>query len=122
MSYNKAQELKKWQLWKQQEEILLRNLGVEENIIQQLREYDYQMFLTDRRIRSRQMTTVDTFFLNAPYYDKQEILTIENLLDNIESESLFIYLSKTDSKTLAILLLKILGYSASEISKILGMN
>ena len=62
MSYNKTHELKKWQIWKQQEELLLRKLGVEENIIQQLREYDYQMFLTERRIRSRQTTTIDTFF------------------------------------------------------------
>ena len=122
MSYNKTHELKKWQIWKQQEELLLRKLGVEDNIIQQLREYDYQMFLTERRIRSRQTTTIDTFFLNTPYYDKHEVQTIEDLLDGIESESLFIQLSKTDSKTLTILLLKILGYSVSEISKIMCMN
>lgn len=122
MSYNKTHELKKWQIWKQQEEILLRNLGVEEDVIQQLREYDYRLFLADRRIRSRQTATVDTFFLNTPYYDKHEVQTIEDLLDDIESESLFIQLSKTDPKTLTILLLKVFGYSVSEISKIMCMN
>lgn len=122
MSYNKARELKKWRSWNQQEETLLRSLGVEESVIKQLWEYDYQMFLSERRIRSRQTATLDNFFLNRPYYDKKEMKTIEDLLDDIENESLYIQLSKLDYKTLTILLLKILGYSVYEISKILGMN
>lgn len=122
MSYNKARELKKWQEWKQQEEILLRSLDVDESVIKQLRKYDYQMFLSDRRIRSRQVATMDTFFLNKSYYDKKEIRTIEDLLDDIKNESLYIQLSKSDPKTLNILLLRILGYSFDEIAIFLGMN
>lgn len=122
MSYNKSFEFKKWQEWKQNEEQLLRNVGVEENIITQLRDYDYQQFLSDRRIRSRQIPTLDTFFLNKPYLDQKEIKSVEDLLDSIENESLFAYLSKTDPETLSILLLKILGYSVSEISQIIGKN
>lgn len=122
MSYNNARELRKWKFWKQQEEILLRNLGVEESIIKQLYEYDYQMFLSERRVRSRQTATLDVFFLNKSYHDKKEIRTVEDLLDNIESESLFIHLSKEDPQTLNILLLRILGYSVHEITEILNIN
>ena len=122
MSYKNARELKKWKLWKQQEEKLLRSLGIEESIIKQLYEYDYQMFLSERRIRSRQTATLDAFFLNKPYHDKKEIRTVEDLLDNIESESLFIHLSKEEPQTLNILLLRILGYSVHEITEILGVQ
>ena len=122
MSYNKAREYKKWKLWKQQEEKKLRSLGVDENVIQQLREYDYKMLLADRSINRRQTVIVDTFFLNTPHYDNKEIQTVEDLLDSIENESLLAHLAKTDSKTLAILLLKILGYSVSEVAEIMGMN
>lgn len=122
MSYNKSLELKKWQEWKQQEEQLLRDLGVENNIINQLRDYDYKQFLSDRRIRSRQIATLNTFFLNLPYQDKKEIKSVEDLLDNIENESLFAYLSKSDPETLSILLLRVMGYSVSEISQIIGKH
>lgn len=122
MAYNYARELKKWQLWKQEEEQLLTKFGVAEDIIIQLRDYDYQMFLSERRIRRRQTATKDSFFLNIPYYDYRDIITIDDLLDNIDDQSLLAYLSKVDSKTLMILLMKILGYTITEISEILDMN
>ncbi len=37
MAYNKAKEEKKWRLWKEAEEKQLRNLGVTEDDIEQLR-------------------------------------------------------------------------------------
>lgn len=122
MTYNYARELKKWKLWKQEEEQLLRKMGMNEDFIKQLRDYDYQMFLVDRRIRRRQTATKDSFFLNIPYYDPRDIKTIDDLLDNIDNQSLFAYLSEVDSKTLMILLMKILGYTITEISEELDMN
>lgn len=122
MSYNKAKEFKKWTLWKKKEEDLLRKLGVDEKVIMQLREYDYQILLSERRVKRKQIVTKDVFFLNIPSYDKREIRTVEDILDNIENEVLFSYLSKMDSKTLYILLLKLLGYSTSEISKTLQID
>lgn len=122
MSYNYAREYKNWQQWKHDEELLLRKLGVDENIIEQLHDYDYQIFLSERRIKRKQVVTKDTFFLSILSYDKKEFRTVDDLLENIESESLFRYLSKSDSKTLTILLLKILGYSIADISKLLGIN
>lgn len=106
MSYNYAKEIKKWKQWKQEEEAFLRLLGVDEELIVKLHDYDYQMFLEERRIRSRQSATQDSFFLNIPYYDTHEIKSVHDLLDNIENEILFNQLSKTDQQTLNILLYK----------------
>ncbi|MEF9967621.1 MAG: sigma factor-like helix-turn-helix DNA-binding protein [Longicatena sp.] len=122
MSYNYTREYQKWKTWKDKEQQLLYELGVDESIIKQLYEYDYQMFLAERRIKRKQTVTLDSFFLKMPYHNKFEIRTIDDLLDNIENEALFAYLSKSDPKTLMILLLKILGYSIAEISKIMGIN
>lgn len=107
MSYNKAKEFRKCKLWKQEEEEFLKKLGVDDNVIKQLREYDYQMLLSERRFRRKQTTTKDLFFLNIPSHDQREIRAVENILDSIENEALFAYLSKIDFKTLSILLLKI---------------
>lgn len=122
MAYNYAKELEEWKILKEREEKLLRKLGVNEQIIHQLREYDWESFKTERRIRSRQYTTMDTFFLNIPYEDKREIQSISDLLDEIENEALFCYLQQLDELTLMIILLKIFGYSTNEISRILHLS
>ena len=44
MAYNKAKEEKKWRLWKEAEEKQLRNLGVTEDDIEQLRIHDWAIF------------------------------------------------------------------------------
>lgn len=122
MSYNYAKELAKWTKWKEQEEQLLRSLNVEENIINQLHVYDWEAFKADRRIRRKQNVTLDSLFYSIPYYDKKDILTVEDLLDEIENEALLYYLSQTDQTTLNIILMKMLGYSTKEISEILKIS
>ena len=49
MAYNKASEERKWRLWKEAEEKQLRELGVSEERIAQLRAYDWKIFNSDRR-------------------------------------------------------------------------
>lgn len=122
MGYNHAKTLRQWQQWKEQEEKILRELNVDEELIKQLREYDWNIFKRERLIVSRQIPTSSNFFLNAPYYDKKEINTIDDVLDEIQNEALFTHLSKTDKTTLNIILLKILGYSTSEISALLNIS
>lgn len=122
MAYNYAKELEKWNIWKNNEERLLRKLGVNEQLIQQLREYDWESFKEERSIRSRQYVTLDTFFLNIPYENKREIQSISELLDEIENEALFYYLQQLDEDTLTMILLKILGYSTKEISQIMRIS
>lgn len=122
MGFNYQKELIKWNQWKKQEEELLKALNVDDNIIKQLCDYDWEMFKTERRIRGRQDTTINTVLNNIPYYDKKEINTIDDLLSEIENEALFNYLSTIDKETLTIILLKIFGYSTHEISEILSLS
>ena len=57
MAYNKAKEEKKWRLWKEAEEKQLRNLGVTEDDIEQLRIHDWAIFNSDRRYYQRVQET-----------------------------------------------------------------
>ena len=122
MDYNHAKEESKWKKWKEQEERLLRSLNVDEDIIMELRKYDWNAFKLERRIREKQNLTDNIFFYNLPYYDRKEIRSVEDLLNDIEDESLLHYLYQTDKTTLTIILLKILGYSTKDISEILKIK
>ena len=44
MAYNKTSEERKWNYWKEQEEKKLRELGMEEEKIQKLRQMDREDF------------------------------------------------------------------------------
>ena len=44
MVYNHAKEESQWKKWKEQEERLLRSLNVDEDIIMELRKYDWNAF------------------------------------------------------------------------------
>lgn len=122
MGYNYAKAVVQWKNWKKQEEEILRTLGVDENIIKQLHEYDWEVLKSERRIKRSQDTTLESFFLNTPSYDKKEITTIDDLLDEIENDALFDYLKNIDRMTLLILLLKTMGYSTYEISELLNLS
>ena len=50
MAYNKTSEERKWNYWKEQEEKKLRELGMEEEKIQKLRQMDREDFLEARLI------------------------------------------------------------------------
>ena len=52
MAYNKASEERKWNYWKELEEKKLRELGMEEEKIQKLRQMDWEDFLEERRYRN----------------------------------------------------------------------
>ena len=49
MAYNKTSEERKWNYWKEQEEKKLRELGMEEEKIQKLRQMDREDFLAMSR-------------------------------------------------------------------------
>ena len=122
MSYNYIKEFLKWQKWKEQEEQILRNEKVNEKIIQELRQFDWQQFNSERRFKRHQNVTDEIYFLFYPVHDKKEIKSVEDILDTIENEALFEYLKETDPIVLEIILLKINGYSIKEISKILELS
>lgn len=53
MAYNKARAEKEWFEWKTKEEMQLRELSVDEDIIQCLHAYDWEMFKAERNYQQR---------------------------------------------------------------------
>lgn len=56
MAYNKARAEKAWLKWKAKEEKHLRELGVNEDTIQRLHTYDWEMFKAERNYQQRILT------------------------------------------------------------------
>lgn len=99
MAYNHGREDRKWRIWKEAEEKLLRECGVDEVTIEQIR-------IADRADRERQA----------------EVNTVAELLDEIESENLYQVLVTVDGRTLKIVLLKMQGYSTKEIAPLVHLT
>lgn len=49
MAYNHGREERKWRLWKEAEEKILRKYGVDESTIEEIRIYDRAEFNSNRR-------------------------------------------------------------------------
>lgn len=124
MAYNKAREEQKWKKWKEREETKLRELGMDETSIQKLREDDWADFNSDRRYREHHTALLDYMecLLEETEVDEPEIQSTEGLLDAIEDERLLHILMGTDRSTLQILLLRMMGYSAQDTARALGMT
>lgn len=122
MGYNKASELRKWIRWKKDEEKILRYYGFSDNKIEDLYNFDREQFNSDRRFREKQVTNSDlinnvgTTYLNLPLNDFHDVL------DQLEDMKLYSIMSKVDVQTMAILFLKIHGYSNKDISNVLGLS
>lgn len=121
MGFNYSKEYKNWLKWKKEEEELLRSLEVPEKTIEELRDYDWSEFKRKRRILSRQFPTKEIFFVLSPVYDHKDVKDVDDLLSEIENENLLDILSNADKEILNIILLKMSGYSISEISKMTGI-
>lgn len=122
MAYNKAKEEKKWRIWKDAEEKKMRELGVREDTIEQLRVHDWAIFNSDRRYYQR-LQDAGTYLDEIAEQDQPiEVKTVEDLLADIENEQLYVVLINVDKQTLQALLLKMQGYSAREIASKLGIT
>ena len=75
MGHNHGSDYKEWLDKKEKEERLLRQLGVDEGTIQILRNYDYRLFLDDRRFTDHERATSEGLFLMVPAYDPVIIAT-----------------------------------------------
>ena len=65
MAYNHGKAERKWKLWKEKEEKILRDSGVSEDMIEEIRLYDRQAFNSDRRYYERaQETGTYTVFIS----------------------------------------------------------
>ena len=119
MSYNKARAEKEWLRGKNAEEQQLRELGVDEEIIQQLHTYDWEVFKSDRRYYEK---LSDTSLYSVTEEKTRSLHTVQELLDEIENEHLFTALQAQDEMTLEIVLYKLDGYTNDDISKKCGIS
>lgn len=122
MAYNHQKEELKWKKQKRKEEKILRKHGFSENKIQELYDYDRRDFNRYRRYREKEQVTQDKFFIRQPVYDQLIIVTVEDLLDQIESSTLLFKLKTSDPVLLQILLLRFLDYDIKEIAHDLHMT
>ena len=101
---------------------IAKQLGVDEGTIQILRNYDYRLFLDDRRFTDHERATSEGLFLMVPAYDPVIIATPEKLLDEIEDVAVYYVLKKSDRRLLEILILLMHDYTIDEIAEDLHMS
>lgn len=122
MAYNHGREDRKWRIWKEAEEKLLRECGVDEATIEQIRIADRADFNSNRRFY-RWTNDVAEYLEDMADRERQtEVGTVAELLDEIESENLYQVLVEVDGRTLKIVLLKMQGYSTKEIAPLVHLT
>ena len=122
MAYNHGREERRWRLWKEAEEKILREYGVDESTIEEIRIYDRAEFNSNRRFY-RYMNDVAEYLEEMADTEPQaEVRSVEDLLNEIDSEALYRALLTVDRRTLLILLLKMQGYTTKEIAPIVGLT
>ena len=112
MAYNKAKEEYKWKVWKEQEEKKLRELGVSEEVIAELRDYDWNCFKQERNYKNHQMPDTDFIERTEDASGKWEIqqpVNVQDFIKSLDDNKLRKELQKLDQVTLYIILLKTFG-------------
>ena len=129
MIFNNGQAKCEWLCKKQEEEMILREYGMSEVLIEELRRSDWEDFKAERRFYEHNVLSIDDVNganddvrFSTEDVDGVEVFTVEAMLDEIEDARLFRILSHTEEKTLKILLLRLNGYSLREIAQVLRMN
>ena len=113
---------RKWKLWKEKEEKILRDSGASKDMIEAIRLYDRQAFNSDRRYYERVQETGTYLDTVAASIDQAEPKTVQDFLDRIENQELYHVLITVDRLTLQIVLMKIQGYSTHEIARYLKIT
>lgn len=122
MAYNHGREEHKWRIWKENEEKILRECGVDESVIEEIRIYDRADFNSNRRFYRWTNDVAEYLEEMADREPQAEVHSVEDLLDEIENETLYQALLTVDRHTLYILLLKMQGYSTREIAAMAGLT
>ena len=122
MAYNNGRENRKWLIWKEAEEKILREHGVDETTTQQIRIDDRADFNSNRRFYHWSSNFGEYLEGMADREKQAEVMTVAGLLDEIENETLYRALLTVDRRTLQIVLLKMQGYSTKEIAPLVGLT
>ena len=100
MAYNNGREDRKWRIWKEAEEKVLREHGVDEATIEQIRIDDRADFNSNRRFYHWTSDFGEYLEGMADREQSAEVKTVEDLLDEIEDENLYQALLTVDRRTL----------------------
>lgn len=101
---------------------ILRDSGVSEDKIKEIRLYDRQEFNSNRQYYERVQETGTYLDTIAASTDQPEPKTVQDFLDHIENQELYHVLITVDRLTLQIVLMKIQGYSTHEITRYLKIT
>ena len=122
MAYNHGREERKWRIWKEAEETVLRKCGVDESTIEEIRTYDRAEFNSNRRFYRWTSDFGEYLEGMAEVEPFADVKTVADLLNEIENENLYQVLLTVDKRTLQIVLLKMQGYSTKEIAPIVHLT
>ena len=122
MVYNSLKSYWIWRRKKEAEEKEWRELGVDENIIEKLHDFDRIAYNSDDRFYKRLYNVGDFYEEIIEDRSQQEITSVEQLLDEVESPAMYKILKKASEKTLQIILMRVRGYSVKDISEILHLS
>lgn len=122
MAYNHGREERKWRIWKEAEEKILRKHCVDESTIEEIRTYDRAEFNSNRRFYRWTSDFGEYLEGMAEVEPFVDVKTVADLLDEIENENLHRVLLTADKRTLQIVLLKMQGYSTKEIAPIVHLT
>ena len=121
MVYNSLKSYWIWRRKKETEEKEWRALGVDENIIAELHDFDRIAYNSDDRLYKRLYNVGDFYEEIIEDKSQREVTTVEQLLDEVENPAMYKILKKTSEKTLQILLMRVRGYSVKDITEILHL-
>lgn len=123
MSYIKSVAEIIWKKEKNEEERLMRLEHVNENIILNLREYDYELFKKDRNFHEHEFTSLDAIIESqAIEKEMNDVNRFNDILDNIGNMKVYEVVKQLDDINVFIIMNLINGYSVKEISVMLGIS
>ena len=89
MAYNHGKAERRWRLWKEKEEKILRECGVDEETIEEIRTFDREEFNSDRRFYTRLNDVGEYIAETAMQEPPMEVNTVWDMLNEIEDENLY---------------------------------
>ena len=127
MIYNNGLAKCEWLRKKQEEKKILREYGMSEVLIEELRKSDLEDFNAERRFYEHNVQSIDDVVntdiiaeFSIGYKERTAFFTVDDMLEEIENPQLYALLKKTDKTNLTILLMILNGYSIRDISVHLG--
>ena len=100
----------------------MREHGVDETTTPQIRTDDRADFNSNRRFYHWSSDFGEYLEGMADREKQAEVMTVDDLLDEIENETMYRALLTVDRRTLQIVLLKMQGYSTKEIAPLVGLT